>query len=200
MCQQDSAERRGIPCLAALLLLAVLAIGCAERGDPLLRADDPNHAESTIMRELPDVAGVDSDEARRSLADGEPKATTVGADSDPAASDGGTERGEQPVNEVSPEEALLEGPRPWAVVVAGASDPYDPLLEDAVVELRTAGWSVQITNCDVGAANALQMSPTGTFTVSVYYDSHTEALEGVSDLAASEIAGVVAPAEVSCPG
>lgn len=67
------------------------------------------------------------------------------------------------------------GASAWAVVVAGASDPFDPLLEDTVGLLEQAGYSTTITNCDVGAAEAIALQPQTSFTVSVYVANEPDA-------------------------
>ncbi len=87
----------------------------------------------------------------------------------------------------------------WVVVVAGASDPYDSLLVGAMSELEKEGFETQITNCDLGAADALQMSNEGTFTVSAYFVSEVAASEGQEQLAQAGLEGVLAEITTRCP-
>ncbi len=183
----------------AFLLVTAVAVGCSQPGDPVASSND------LATGSIP----VESDGAPGTMAHGEGSTgsstvvataaspTTAVTTSNPTVS--ADKPTEQPVNLVAPEDTQPEGSSSWAVVVAGASDPYDTLLEDTVAELSAAGFSALITNCDHGAADALQMSPAGTFTVSVYYDSEAAAAQGVTDLAAAGIAGVATPIETSCP-
>ncbi len=198
MRQQDS-DKGHLPVRWGLLfLLAALALGCSEQNDPLFSANDPAAEGETAEPDTTSDSDVGDDSTAPSAEQtGGTTTTTPSENAVDAVSD--DEPQEQPVNQVSAEDTPPEGATSWAVVVAGASDPYDTLLQDAVTELGAAGFTAQITNCDVGAAQALQMSPTGTFTVSVYYESETAATQGVTDLAASGITGVATRIETSCP-
>ncbi len=179
--------------------MTALVIGCSQQDDLPLNASDPG-ADSETM-ELVNTSRPDlGDDPTVSAATEESGGTTTTASSESAADVmPEDESQEQSINQVSPEATRSEGSSSWAVVVAGASDPYDNLLEDAVTELGAAGFSAQITSCDVGAAQALQMSPTSTFTVSVYYDSEAAATQGVTDLGSFGITGVATQIETSCP-
>ena len=92
------------------------------------------------------------------------------------------------------------GARSWAVVVAGASDPYDPSLSETVEVLANAGYSSTITNCDQGAAEALGMEPSESYTVSVYgpdEDVAAELVEALDEIGLTD--GVVTEILVNCP-
>ena len=86
----------------------------------------------------------------------------------------------------------------WAVVIAGAADPFDPLLEDTVANLTAEGYETLITNCDVGAAEAIGMQAALSYTVSVYAQDRENA-EGLADiLRENDLSGTVAQVSVDC--
>lgn len=91
------------------------------------------------------------------------------------------------------------GESAWAVVVAGASDPFDPLLGATVEDLAAAGFPSTITNCDVGAASAIGMQPGASFTVSVYASNEADAELLMAELDESGLAGPVTEITVQCP-
>lgn len=90
------------------------------------------------------------------------------------------------------------GASAWAVVIAGASDPFDPPLEDAEQQVLNAGYDTTITNCDVGAATALGMAPDSSFTVSVYAADEQNASVLATALDAAGLAGEIAEISVDC--
>ncbi len=91
------------------------------------------------------------------------------------------------------------GATAWAVVVAGASDPFDPLLGETVELVAAAGHRTTITNCDVGAAAALGMQPQVSFTVSVYAADQSSADRLAESLEAVGLPGVVTEVSAVCP-
>lgn len=91
------------------------------------------------------------------------------------------------------------GARRWAVVLAGASEPSDPILELAVADATGAGLEGAVTNCDRGAAEALGMAPAGTYTVSVYADTNEAAEALLGRLVGMGVEGVVAAIVQECP-
>ena len=100
---------------------------------------------------------------------------------------------------VTAEEVPDFGESSWAVVVAGASDPFDPLLAEAVQDLAAEGYETTITNCDVGAADALRMQPGESYTVSVYAADEAAAVALSADLEQRGFGGPVAQVLVECP-
>lgn len=91
------------------------------------------------------------------------------------------------------------GATAWAVVVAGASDPFDPLLGETVDLVAAAGHTTTITNCDVGAAEALGMQPALSYTISVYAADESAAGLLAASLDAAGLPGVVTEVSVICP-
>ena len=87
----------------------------------------------------------------------------------------------------------------WAVVLAGASQPNDPLLAEVVAEVADLGHDVTPTNCDRGAADVLGMSPESTFTVSIHFDTEVAASAALDDLTAADIPGHLAEIDIVCP-
>lgn len=90
--------------------------------------------------------------------------------------------------------------RLWAVVLAGASEPGDPLLEATVADLDRDGHKTSPTNCDRGAAETLGMNPIGTYTVSVYAESQADAFGLRDQLVSIGLFGEVTEVFVECPG
>ena len=86
----------------------------------------------------------------------------------------------------------------WAVVLAGASTPGDPLLDAAASEVAPLGHEPEITNCDRGAAEAVGMKPTETYTISLHFRTEEEATEAFAELEALGIPAVVVLVEASC--
>ena len=171
-------------------------------------------SEQTSSTQDDDVADPSDGEAPES-SDGENTEPSAGADPEPSAgADPEPSDGEPveapPVNEevevdesVEPAVSTIAipdiGDSAWAVVVAGASDPFDPLLATTVDQLAAAGYTTTITNCDVGAAVALGMQPDTSFTVSVYAADESAAGLLVDDLEQSALPGVVTRITVECP-
>ena len=91
------------------------------------------------------------------------------------------------------------GATAWAVVIAGASDPFDPLLGETVDLVAAAGHTTTITNCDVGAAEALGMQPAVSYTISVYAADEDAADRLAASLETVGLPGVVTEVSVVCP-
>lgn len=88
----------------------------------------------------------------------------------------------------------------WAVVLAGSSSQYDALLKETTAIATKAGYESSITNCDRGAAEAIQMNPTDTFTISVYADSEEAAAKVLADFKQLNIVGSIVLVEIDCEG
>jgi hypothetical protein len=85
------------------------------------------------------------------------------------------------------------------VVLAGASEPDAPVLVAAVEAATAAGYTTGPTDCDFGAAEALGISDTGTYTVSVYLSSEADAQAALAAFEATGLTGgVVAQVETFC--
>ena len=90
------------------------------------------------------------------------------------------------------------GASAWAVVIAGATDPFDSLLEGTLENLTAQGYETLITNCDVGAAEAIGMQPVVSYTVSAYANDRENA-EGLADILREiDLGGTVAQVSVDC--
>lgn len=87
----------------------------------------------------------------------------------------------------------------WAVVVAGASDPFDPLLSETIQLVQAQGHDTTITNCDGGAAESIGMQPLVSFTVSAYSFSEAGANELAESLDIAGLPGTVVEITVACP-
>lgn len=85
----------------------------------------------------------------------------------------------------------------WAVVLAGAADPDDPAIAAAGQAATDAGYSTGWTDCDEGAAEALDL-PGGAITISVYFDSEVDARAAAAAFAARDIDVVVAEIRTYC--
>ncbi len=91
------------------------------------------------------------------------------------------------------------GQAEWVLVVAGASNPYDPLLTAAMADVDALGFNSRISNCDVGAAEAIGMAADGTFTLSAPFDSQAAAADAAAVLSNGQIEAVPIEITVVCP-
>lgn len=87
----------------------------------------------------------------------------------------------------------------WAIVVAGASSPADPFLEEVAADLGELGFEVSPTNCDQGAAAALAMAPATTYTLSIHFSTESEANEALGKLSESGMEGKLTQIQIACP-
>ncbi len=179
------------------LLLVLLAVSCSTGGGPPV----PDPAPETT--EKPGEVGDEVDDSMREQAeleaehsDSTSQQTTAEhpTDTQDATSDDTTQNLAEPETDVPD-----EGRQLWAVVLAGASEPSDPLLEETVSDLSRAGHETNVTNCDRGAAEALGMNPSESYTVSVYADSEEAAMILLNDVAPRGIVGVITQIRVECP-
>ena len=175
--------------IVGLLLVALLAASC-----------------STAESAAADIASVEAEEQA---------SRTLGEGVDAAPDEEDRSAVEAAAAEVPPVNAPVEvdasqtsdnaiavpdlGDSVWAVVVAGASDPFEPFLGDVVDDLAAAGFETTITNCDVGAAEAIGMQPSASFTVSVYASDEASAELLAAELDQSGLGGPVAELVVQCP-
>ena len=60
------------------------------------------------------------------------------------------------------------------MVLAGSVDPSDPAISQAIEAAASAGYNTGLTDCDVGAEDALGL-PEEAYTVSVYLGSEQDA-------------------------
>lgn len=94
---------------------------------------------------------------------------------------------------------VVEGQTGWALVLAGAQQPFDALLEETVNIAANKGYETTATNCDQGAAEALQMDPDTTYTVSIHTDSKEKATTLLDEFSGIGIEGVVTRVTTGCP-
>ena len=180
---------------AALIILSTFAVSCFSSEDPLAAETQPSSSQLGDEEGTPAPAAPSSETHTGAVTGNSTTSPTTAdaADSVPAANEQSAAR---PATLTS--DAVDDGDW-WAVVVAGASDPYDVLLADSVADLAAAGHIAEITNCDRGAAEALQMAADGTFTVGVHFESEQWASEAQAALASIGIEGIVTPITVACP-
>ncbi len=94
-------------------------------------------------------------------------------------------------------EDLEHGGTTWAVVLAGAEDADDPVIQDAIQAAEDAGYVTGPTDCDEGAADAL--GATGyVLTVSVYFETESDARAAAAAFQARGVDGVVAEVQTFC--
>lgn len=94
-------------------------------------------------------------------------------------------------------ENLEHGGLTWAVVLAGAADPEDPVVVAAEQAATDAGYTVGWTDCDEGAAEALGL-PGGTLTISVYFDTERLAEQAAEAFQARGVDATVAEVQTFC--
>ncbi|MGI9601319.1 MAG: hypothetical protein ACR2QE_05520 [Acidimicrobiales bacterium] len=97
-------------------------------------------------------------------------------------------------------ETLVHGGQTWAVVLAGVLGCCDdPVLDAAVSAASAAGYQTGPTDCDDGAAAALDLPEDETVaTVSVYFDTEQAAIQAREAFAAADVEGVVAEVTTFC--
>ncbi len=170
--------------------------GCSsesERSDPTLdRTTGPGRPEA-----INPTQG-DSDATSGDGFDLEaPEAESVGADVDRSVDASTDAPVRQPLAPaLADTNTPLEPGSPlWALVLAGASEPRDPLLDGAVAEAARLGYMATSTNCDEGAPEALGMAP-GGYTVSIYFADRAAA-ELLQATEATD--AVIAEVNLRCP-
>jgi hypothetical protein len=94
-------------------------------------------------------------------------------------------------------QGLEHGGDAWVVVLPGSDDLSDPTISEATQAAEDAGYSPGVTDCDLGAAEALGQ-PAGTFTVSVYLNSEADAETARTAFEARGVAGVVTQVQTFC--
>lgn len=174
--------------VAGVLSMGALA-GCSEPTDETSSSTSgpPTADEPAPFADADD--SIEPDEAEVALDPETP------ADSEPAAAESDAAAPASP-SVTAPEGA--DGR--WAVVLAGASGPGDPLLELAIADAAEAGFDAAATNCDRGAAETLAMAPGQTYTVSVYAETADEAEDIRRRLAERDVVGLVAIVVQECTG
>jgi hypothetical protein len=90
----------------------------------------------------------------------------------------------------------------WVVVLAGSDDFEDPVFAAANEAAEAAGYHTGITDCDVGAPEALGLpdsTENGTvYTISVYLRSEADAHAALAAFQARGVEGVVALVQTYC--
>ena len=94
-------------------------------------------------------------------------------------------------------ENLEHGELTWAVILAGAADPEDPVMVAAEQAAADAGYAVGWTGCDEGAAEALGL-PDGTLTISAYFDTNGLAEQAAEAFQARGVDATVAEVRTFC--
>lgn len=94
-------------------------------------------------------------------------------------------------------EELTHGGTVWAVILAGADELDDPVLEGAVEVAADAGYTAYPTDCDVGAPEALGLDDSAA-TVSVYFATEAAAEEARAAFEARGIGVTVAEVQTYC--
>ena len=96
--------------------------------------------------------------------------------------------------------ASLEHAGPaWAVILAGAPDFDDPVLVQAVSSAEVGGYTTSWTDCDFGAGEALGFpADEVVYTVSVYFETESDADLALAAFRAHGIDGVVAEVTTYC--
>ncbi len=149
--------------LATVTLAAVLLVpaGCGD--------DDSSDATTTSSSSTTSLKA----STTTTVAAGAGASTTTIADAPPAT----TATGFPPARA-----DLQHGGTTWAVVLTGAEDADAPSIQQAVQAAAAAGYTTGPTDCDVGAAEALDMADggTGVYTVSVYFDTQAQAEQALT--------------------
>ncbi len=180
------------------LAASVTIVGCAG-GDPASDAASPSLPADAA--ETAEAAEAESGGALEVVVDGgegEQSASTSSGDAQ-ATDDSGSSAGSDPSADGGSGNAPPPVASGWVLVIAGASDPYDPILTDTLSEIGDLGFDSRISNCDQGAAEAIGMSPDGTFTLSAPFASEAAAVDAAAVLASSQIDSVAAEIVVACP-
>ena len=176
-------HRAPIAVTVALVFLSLWGVACSGSAEEQ-SVDEPSPDSPTSPDDAAEQA---SGDAARQVSE----AAVVNEPGDGVAPDPSPDRVSVGVPEL--------GDSVWAVVVAGASDPFDPILEDTVGLVTDAGHDTTITNCDEGAAEAIGMLPDASFTVSVYAATPDAAAVLHEELAAAGLPGAISEVLVRCP-
>lgn len=190
--------------VAAIWLVPVLGLTGCSSGDPILdtapTTTQPGataSAEATAEAETGALEVVVGDgESEQPAKESRQPTEEATAAADPVAA------ADEPPADVESEsttEPATPAETAWVLVLAGASDPYDPILTDTLSEVGDLGYESRISNCDQGAAEAIGMAPEGTFTLSALFGSEAAAVEASAVLASSQIEGLVTEVVVACP-
>ena len=95
--------------------------------------------------------------------------------------------------------SLEQGGATWVVVLAGSPEFDDPVLAQAVTSAEVGGYSAGWTDCDVGASEALGFpADEHVYTVSVYFETESDAQLALAAFRSHAIDGVVAVVETFC--
>ena len=208
--------------VAAATLVAFVAAGCSS-SDPIAQAptapdevvvDQGATSEADEASDVAPVEEADVEQAPVAPAEEEDNEAAPAEEVDPSDTETEVEPSQATTAEpAEPEEApeprepageAVSIPVPdigasaWAVAIAGASDQFDPRLEETEQEILSAGFDTTITNFDVGAALALGMAPSTSFTVSVYAADEQNATGLAEALAGMGLPGEVTEIVVDC--
>ncbi len=177
-----------------LICLGILILGLTACSDP---AATPTTTVETTTKAPPETTTTAAPESTTTAAPAATTTTTTSAAPETTTTEPAETTTLPPFP--PPRESLEHGGEAWVVILAGAGDFDDPVLDEAVTAAADAGYTTGATDCDSGAAEALGMpADEHVVSVSVYFETAADAEAALVAFEARGVSGTVATVTTYC--